>query len=256
MTYSFTYKGRDVTEFGGRLLRYNVGSPQLREYEDTVAGRDGVIDYGTELGKREIEVVFDIDPNDTQFKRRQSQILSWLKPSSAGELVFSDMPDRYFTAKMTGSLAAEQIGKYGEFRITFKASDPYAYSKTDSLDIVLDSDILLDEDITLDAAWSFNVTSPQTVTVNNWGYEDVRPIITVSGSWSTVSVAGMTYNTAQSNKTLIIDCERETAKIGTTSVLGNITGGFVTLAPGENTVSIGGTALNCTVSFGFRSKYL
>lgn len=255
-SYGFTYKGRHCSEFGARLLRYNVGSPQLRENEDTVAGLDGVIDYGTELGKREIEVVFDIDPDERSFKRRQSQILSWLKPKGPGELVFDDVPDRFFNAKLTGSMAVEQIGKYGEIRVTFKAADPYSYSTTESDDVILDSDVVLDEEITLDAAWSFTVNSPQTVTVNNWGYEDIRPRIVITGSWTTISIAGLTYNAAAAGKTLVIDGERETARIDGVSVLGNVTGDFVTLEPGNNTVTIGGAALNCTVSFEFRAKYL
>lgn len=256
-TYGFTYKGRHCSEFGARLLRYNIGSPALRENEDTIAGLDGVIDYGTELGRREIEVVFDIDPDERSFKRRQSQILSWLKPSSAGgKLTFSDIPDRFFNAKLTGSMAVEQIGKYGEIRVTFKATDPYSYSTTESDDVILDSDISLEEEITLDATWSFTVNSPQTITVNNWGYEDVRPRIVITGSWTKVSVAGFTYNAAAVGKTLVIDCARETARIDGVSVLGNVTGDFVTLAPGDNVITIGGAMLNCTVSFEFNAKYL
>ena len=41
------------------MLRYTVHSPELREYEsDRPSG--GVIDYGTEYAKREIEVVADL----------------------------------------------------------------------------------------------------------------------------------------------------------------------------------------------------
>lgn len=256
MTYGFTYKGRHCTEFGARLLRYTVNSPQLRENEDTVAGLDGVIDYGTELGKREIEVVFDIDPDARSFKRRQSQILSWLKPTAAGKLVFDDVPDRFFNAKLTGSMAVEQIGKYGEIRVTFKAADPYSYSTTESDEIILDSDVILDEDITLDATWSFTINSPQTVTVNSWGYETVRPRIVVSGSWTSITIGSLTYNKAESGKTLIIDCEQETARIDGVSVMGNVAGDFLTLEQGNNSVAISGTALNCSVSFEFRAKYL
>lgn len=126
--YGFTFKGRHCSELGVRLLRYTVNSPDLREYEDEPAGLAGVIDYGTELGKREIEVTVDIDPDDTAFKRRQSEILTWLKPTTAaGILVFDDVPDRFFYAKMTGRLSPEQIGTYGEIRLSFKCTDPYAY---------------------------------------------------------------------------------------------------------------------------------
>lgn len=127
--YGFVFKGRHCTEFGARLLRYTVNSPDLREYEDEPAGLPGVLDFGTELGKREIEIVMDIDPDENvPFKRRQSEILTWLKPTTAaGILVFDDVPDRFYYAKLSGRLVPEQIGRYGEFRITMKCTDPFAY---------------------------------------------------------------------------------------------------------------------------------
>jgi len=126
--YGFTYKGRHCSEFGVRLLNYTVNSPDLREYEDEPAGLPGLIDYGTELGKREIELTFDVLPDGREFKRRQSEILTWLKPNAAvGMLSFDDVGDRFYYAKLTGRLTPEQIGKYGELRITFKCTDPFAY---------------------------------------------------------------------------------------------------------------------------------
>ena len=126
--YGFVFKGRHCTELGARLLRYTVNSPELREYEDEPAGLPGVLDFGTELGKREIEITVDIDPNAVEFKRRQSEILTWLKPTTtAGILVFDDVPDRFYYAKLSGRLVPEQIGRYGEFRFTMKCTDPFAY---------------------------------------------------------------------------------------------------------------------------------
>ena len=115
--YNFTFKGVNCGQYGIRLLRYDVRMPTLREYEDEVAGLPGVIDFGTELGKREIEVVIDIDPDDRSFKLRQSAILTWLKPTAApGILSFSDVPGRIYFAKITGNPSAEQIGRYEELR--------------------------------------------------------------------------------------------------------------------------------------------
>jgi len=261
MTYGFTFKGRHCSELGVRLLRYNVHSPELREHEDEVTGMPGAIDYGTEYGKRDIEVTIDIDPDDRSFKRRQSEILSWLSPvAPADMLVFDDMPDRYFIAKMTGRLSAEQIGSYGELRVTFKCVDPFARSLTASDAVILDSDVRLDSDIRLNDAWSFVVNSGTTARVNNWGAESLRPTIVITGSFSTITIStgGVTfaYNAAIANKTLTIDGERETARIDGVSVLQHVTGDFITLAPGDNDVVIGGAALNCTVAFVFNAKYI
>ncbi|WP_028560957.1 distal tail protein Dit [Paenibacillus pinihumi] len=126
--YGFTYKGRHSSTMGVNLLNYTPNSPELREYEDEVDGLPGVIDYGTEYGKRAIDVTMDLTVNDDQFKVRQSQIYQWLKPTqAAGILVFDDVPDRFYFAKLTGLLRPEQIGQYGTFTFTFKCTDPFAY---------------------------------------------------------------------------------------------------------------------------------
>ncbi len=126
--YGFTYRGKHSSTLGVNLLNYTANSPELREYEDEVDGLPGVIDYGTEYGKRAIDVTVDIDVTSDQFKVRQSQIYQWLKPTqAAGILVFDDVPDRFYFAKLTGQLRPEQIGQYGQFTLTFKCSDPFAY---------------------------------------------------------------------------------------------------------------------------------
>ncbi|MFF2887853.1 distal tail protein Dit [Paenibacillus sp. NPDC057967] len=261
MDYGFTYKGRHCSELGVRLLRYTVNSPDLREYEDEPAGTPGVIDYGTELGKREIEITVDIVPDSRMFKRRQSEILSWLKPTTAaGMLVFDDVPDRFFTAKLSGNLTPEQIGKYGELRFAMKCTDPYSRSATLSDNVILDSTIVLDTEIRLDDTWSYRIDGTQTVEVNNWGYEDVTPTITITGSCANLSISAgdktFVYSGTLNNETLIVDGERMTVKKGGSSTLQYSDVEFITLEPGINYVTIQGTPLSCDVSFSFRAKYL
>ncbi|MHA7962883.1 distal tail protein Dit [Paenibacillus sp. CAU 1782] len=173
--YGFVFKGRHCSEFGARLLRYTVNSPDLREYEDEPAGLPGVLDFGTELGKREIEIVMDIDPSvDIPFKRRQSEILTWLKPTTAaGILVFDEVPDRFFYAKLSGRLVPEQIGQYGEFRVTLKCTDPFAYGPE-----------RIYEDSLTAAPFSFVLESE--------GSEPTPPIIELSNAGTTTLAAGFT----------------------------------------------------------------
>lgn len=128
MRHGFRYRGRHSSEFGVNLLRHTINSPDLREEEDEVAGLPGTLDYGTEWGKREIEMVIDISPTDEPLKLRQSKILNWLKPTlSAGVLVFDELPSRFYFAKFTKKLGVEQFGTYGEFEFSFKCSDPFIY---------------------------------------------------------------------------------------------------------------------------------
>lgn len=168
MSYGFTFKGRHCSDLGVRLLRYIVNSPELREYEDEPAGLAGVLDFGTELGKREIEIVVDIEPDAAEFKRRQSEILTWLKPTTAaGILVFDDVPDRFFYAKLSGRLTPEQMGRYGQFSFTLKCTDPYAYGP---------------EQIYEDIA----AASPFLFAVNSDGSEPTPPVIELTNMGGTI----------------------------------------------------------------------
>lgn len=256
-SYNFTFKGRSCADFGVRLLRYNVNSPELREYEDEIAGADGAIDFGTNLGKREIVVVIDIDPDDRSFKRRQSAILSWLSPTKGGgQLIFSDVPERYFDAKLTGRLSVEQIGNYGEISLTFKAVDPFAHSVAESDDIILDSPVLLDDEIGLSDAWTFGVNSPTVLSVNNWGYENVRPIIRVTGNFTNLSIGGFTFSGTVAGGSLVVDCGNYVTKLNGVNAGHRSNGRYISLEPDVNEITIGGAALNCEVTFEFRARFL
>ena len=165
MSYGFTYRGQHCSLFGVNLLSYTIHSPELREYEDEVAGRPGTVDYGTEYGKRQIDLRIDIVPNDTPFKLRQSQIYNWLKPTlEPGPLIFDEIPDRVFYAKLTGQLGAEQFNRYGTFEITMKCVDPFAYGHPETV-----------TQATITA-------SPTSITVSSAGTELTPPVIELTNN--------------------------------------------------------------------------
>ena len=163
--YGFTYRGVHCSTMGVNLLRYRIHTPELLEYEEDIAGRAGVVDYGTELGKRMIELTIDIEPNDTPFKLRQSQIYNWLKPTmEPGPLIFDEIPDRVFYAKLTGQLGAEQFNRYGTFEITMKCVDPFAYGHPETV------------------AQTTITASPTSITVSSAGTEPTPPVIELTNN--------------------------------------------------------------------------
>lgn len=261
MTGGFTYRGRHSSEFGVNLLAYTVNTPDLREYEDGADGRPGVIDYGSEWGKREITVRIDVTPTSESLKRRQSRIMAWLSPvsSGAGVLIFDEVPDIQYYAKLTGKLGIEQFFRgYGEFTLTFKCADPFAYSTISVETINVDSAILVDADISVDAAYTFAVTGPATLNIDNYGDEPVHPVIEVSGSFTTLSVTlggkTLTYSSAMSAQTLVIDYARMTSKKAGVSVA--VSGSYGEIAAGFTPVTIGGSGISVAVTFKFRTKYI
>lgn len=261
MTLGFTYRGRHSSEFGVNLLAYTVNTPDIREYEDEADGRAGVIDYGSEWGKREITLRIDVTPTAESLKRRQSRIMAWLSPVAAGygTLIFDEVPDIQYSAKLTGRLGIEQFFRgYGEFTLTFKCADPYGYSTYCVESIDVDSAVLVDTDISVDATYSFAMTGPATFAIDNFGTEAVQPIIEITGSFTTltVTVGGktLTYSSAMTSQTLVIDYARMTSKKADVSVA--VSGSYGEIAPGITNVSVGGSGISATITFKFRTKFI
>jgi hypothetical protein len=125
----------------------------------------------------------------------------------------------------------------------------------------LNSDITLDSDVHIGVdQYSFTVTTPTTVTVNNYGNLNISPITIITGSFTTLTLTAngktFSYSEALSSQTLTIDHDKMTALIGSTNKLGKITGDFIELVPGDNSVQIGGTGLNCSIEFQFKPRFI
>ncbi|MFD2334730.1 distal tail protein Dit [Cohnella sp. GCM10020058] len=124
----FTYRGQHSSDMGINLLSYRISSPELREYEDDIAGAPGAYDYGSDYGKRQIDLSLDIVQTGEPFERQRQRIYNWFKPTlAAGALVFDEMPDRFYFAKLAGKIGSDQIGEYGTLEITLKCTNPFAY---------------------------------------------------------------------------------------------------------------------------------
>ncbi|RAU96844.1 distal tail protein Dit [Paenibacillus sp. YN15] len=261
MPDGFTYRGRHCSEFGVNLLSYTVNTPEIRNYTEEADGRAGVYDYGSEWGTREITVTVDVTPNSVSLKRRQSQIMAWLSPVSngAGALIFDEVPDVQYYAKLTGRVGIEQFFRgYGEFTFTFVCADPFGYSTYSVESIDVDSAVLVDTDISVDATYSFAVTGPATFNIDNFGYEPVQPVIEISGSFTTLTLTlggeTLTFSNAMSSQTLVVDFARYASTIAGAPV--NVGGNYGEIAAGITPVSVGGTGINATITFKFRTKFI
>jgi phage-related protein len=155
----------------------------------------------------------------------------------------------------------ERLLKLGKFTLALTAFDPFAYSIQNAGDSQLDSNLILDSDIHLDPnEYSFTVASQRTISVNNYGTMNVSPITNITGSFSTLTISAngktFSFSEAMSSNTLTIDHDKMTAKQGSDNKLSFVTGDFLTLIPGDNSITISGTGLNCTIDFVFAPKFI
>lgn len=110
-------------------------SPALRNSFVTIPGKYGVADFGSDNAERIITVHGNIYPQRS-FAALVSvldDMAEWLDPAhGAKQVIFDDVPDRYFTARLSEAVDCERlILQAGAFDLRFVCPDPHAYTLTD-----------------------------------------------------------------------------------------------------------------------------
>lgn len=258
---------RTLSEFGLVALRGQQHGlqPAMRPRVGSVPGRPGNVYYGAIPDAREIIVPLLLqtsNPRELQAKARE--FLSFLVDGSGNprelRIVFEYDPDKFYSGYCVDAVSLERFMAAGSFSLRLAVYDPFAYLTDYAHEITLDSDLMLDSDYRLDEEYAFEVKGNTTIEVNNFGTLAVAPIVEISGILSDIELVlegkTMSYNESLAAGTLAIDCAKMTAKVAGQNKLNKLSGSFLELQPGVNNISINGTALNCTVSFIFRPKYL
>lgn len=225
-----------------------------------VPGVDGSYLFPGDLRDRFIEVEFTLIKSQslTTLRSTARQISAWLRTRERAQLIFDDEPDVYYMAKVPDQIDLEPMNTRGKLKVVFRCL-PYAYSMEDA-GVLLDSEILLDSDILIGGNYSFEITGNSVGEIYNSGTA-LYPQIEVIGNFNTFSIVanGVTfgYSAALVSQTLQINEDnKKTVKIGATNKLAFMTGDFIKLLPGNNTITISGTGLNCIISIIFKNKYL
>lgn len=239
--------------------------PEMEKRELKIPGKHGTWDFGRNTyRKRQITVTFSyLAENRTDARIKARRIAQWINNPIASELWFDDEADKVYIARVYDPIDPDEIVNDLEFKVTFDCQ-PIADCKYLASEIILDTDIILDgTDIRLDDEYVFTVTNAMSFEVNNFGTFEVRPVISIYGSFTTFSIningKQLNYNEAISNATVEIDNENYTIEKGAVNKIGICTGAlntFLDLQPGINTIAVDGSNLNCTVSFIFKPKYL
>jgi predicted phage tail component-like protein len=222
--------------------------PEPKIITEDIPGMDGDYDYSSinpdgrvkyKSMTDEIEFSF-AEKNMVNVRAKAHLIAAWLACGEA-QLIYDDDPNVYYLAMVVNKLDLEnQIARLRKFTMQFKRR-PFAYAITE---------IIITQ--VVNAATDIIVANPGTYN---------KPKIHISGTCTTLSVTigSTTLNCSQalSNAVLDIDCQQMQAiKDSTINVNNKISGKYPELAPGNNSVHIGGTGLNCTVTVAFRPQYL
>ena len=225
---SFIYKNKDSYEDFGIII--NVKPPSvvpennIEEYE--IPGRDGnlTIDYET---RKSYILPLECTIMD---KTRIEEVKTWLMNTSS-DLVFSWDPDYKYQARIINKIDISQSLKtFGEFPLMFKVQ-PYKFS------------INNDEVITLeDAGTIYNGTGNISL-----------PIIKVFGSGNvSVTINSQTVNLTNIVDYVTMDSNLEDALKDLVYKNSDMSGEFLTLENGNNTISWAGTVSKLEIVPNFR----
>lgn len=109
--------------------------PELTNYFETIPGREGVLDYGSNYQQREIKLsCMVLAVSEQDLKKKSRAIAAWLDPAKGlKRLIFDAEPDKFYLTRVTRGVQVEQIAKQGRFEVTFTAPDPYAYALDDQI---------------------------------------------------------------------------------------------------------------------------
>lgn len=267
---SLTIDGKTLNELGLALLpgHEHPAAPSTRDYTVSIPGVSGEYDFGADLESRPFTLPLLLKPQQDKFllSSKIREIMTvffdpYGKPKTV-KLIFDYEPDKYYKVRYSGSLDTTRYKTMANFVFPLTAFDPHAYSVFDTNDDVLwGSDIPFMSDIPLNIGdYSYSITAPTTLQIKNIGSLVVRPIIHITGSATSVVVyAGdksFAVRSFNDGATFLIDCERYIAIKDGKNHLSEMTGNFIELNPGNNSVRITGVDLNIKISFEFNAKYM
>jgi phage-related protein len=173
ITYDVAVNGVWLSTVGASLFERRL--PVLPEMDDNtvkLAGTDGVVDFGGSYGARTIGLTFEITSSAAEFHRTLAYLARTFN-AKRGEITlqFADMPDKYYRAVYSGTLA---LGATGSrlIDVNLRMNDPWPTG----------SEVLTE--YTLSA-------SPQSVVIESKADVRAQPIITLTNTGSS-TVHGFT----------------------------------------------------------------
>lgn len=249
------------------LIVCRRGDPFLPATVDrilTIPGIQGAYDFGADRGPLPLPIQCAFNARNRGELQRMATDLAVHLTDGNGRprtmpLIFDVNPDRQYTVRVSGALQPERIAAVGIFTIPFIAYDPFSYSTFESTDITVDTDMSVDSDMSVDAEYDFALSGPGSLAIDNYGNQNIRPVIEITGSFSslTLTMGGVTTTyAAPMTGHLVLDFALRTAKIGTANVLGNTNGMFGQLPVGLSTIGVGGSGINCSIAVRFKGKYV
>lgn len=258
------FKGVDSSTFGLLINYDNISvKPFKRNNSFNVIGKDGAQIFSDKHNV--YEVVLDCRLKDDVYDRRVTgrQIAAWLQGN--GELVLGIEQDIKYQAQAFNSLDTTPIFVIENFFISFLVQPVRKNALEDGLtwetaNIPWNQAAIPWEGFNLSFS---DITSGDTLDVENIGNYEALPVMAISGQATTLSIAddlGNTFTFSNLNDTIYVDSENMLVYSGTTTKVNEIQSSnaeFIALAVSANTIDVTGTGfVSLNIDFENASAYI
>ena len=244
MALSFTFNGVDFATLNVFIEARNWPLfPNLQSGAQEIAGADGAIANPSRITRRSMPTdVVVSSGNETQLQLDVEAMAVALSGKEDAQLIFDDMIDRYWNARVVGQISPDYIGsRVSRFSIPFVAHDPHAFDVSESTD---------SDSITVaagqDVEYVVGGTSPAypvyIITVNASATQIVlaNDSDTARVEWNGSLVSGDALRVTTDPSVQLFE-KKFSGEDSWTNVMEDITGHFPALLPADtNTISVAG----------------
>ena len=239
---------------------YTDSAPEAdSEYDFSEFNEDGRLHYHDRVFEGIITVTAK---HMTELQVILTKVARWLV-GGWGQLVFDDMPDTMWTAKIENvSQVGYELRKIGSATVYFRVK-PFSnwHYNSNSGEVELDSPVSLYNSLPLDFENNntFDFTNNTVLSINNLGDWYTKPVIEITGTFGYIEIRAkktIRYNGGcQLGKVIKIDCLKSIIEKDGVNNSINSTGDFFELDPGVNNLTIISDG-NGQIKFNFEYQFI
>ena len=243
----FSFRGYHCSQYGICMKSKNrMMLPEPKLFYEESLDMDGNYDFSAinsdsriHYGNRQISVDCYIAGNSFPDLRSAARAAaSWLG-FIEGNIVFDDEPDVHYKGRVANKIDFNQAFRRGSFTIVFECR-PFAYSNTGFSQMYQD------------------ITDARNIRFSNSGL-DVRPELIVEGTFENLKLSlngsELRYN-GSGEGTLVLNGKTMSASLGSSNALPRITGEFLTVRHGVNTLNVRADSMVVNITVNFDLLYL
>ena len=252
-----------IEEFG----HVQPSTPEFTEQTLAIPGRPGLLGFGTQIGAKQFSLPVKVFVRDRYERQRiKNKLVAFLfdayRQPREFKLSFDYEQDKYYIAKVASQFTPEMLFQLDQFELPLVANDPTKYFLVGADSIRMGSHIPIRSHVNPGARHSFTITSNQTIKVINDGALALRPRINISGTATSITIKNTINNQSFkmtniiSSKPVIVEGKTYLVTEGGVDTFSKLTGDFIDLLPGENTLAISGEDMNLTINFKYKSQFM